>query len=83
MGEKPKISIQQAIDEIEAFAEKQGYGVFESETTDNDARGDFHVIPCSRLGVAVSPHIASTTCICTPKCIKDEPVKIFVHKQIL
>ena len=77
-----KSNLQKALDSIEEFANKNGYGMYESTFDDEGERGEIHLMPCTKLGIAISPHNANSNCICSPKMIRGEPVKIYAHNRI-
>lgn len=78
----PETPLQKALNEIEAFANKNGYGMFETNFDEEGKRGDIHLIPCSKMGVAIAPHQSIARCECNPKLIREDPVRLYVHNQI-
>lgn len=78
---KDKSDLQLVIDRIEQEANKMGVGVFESNFDMDGERGEFHLIPMTSSGLALSPHQATSQCECKPKLLKESP-KIYAHQKL-
>ncbi len=82
MAGKEKSNLQAALDQIEETANKLGFGMFEVNFDDEQTRGDVHLIPCSRVGLPLPPHLAISECLCNPKLMRENPIRIFMHNKI-
>lgn len=77
-----KNPLQIALDQIEDYANKNGFGIFETNFDEEGKRGDIHLIPCSKMGLPIPPHQSIACCECNPKLIREDPIRLFVHNQI-
>lgn len=73
--------IQKALDSIEEYANKNGWGMFESNFDEDGERGEIHLMRTTKLGMAIGPHSATSRCLCNPKILRETPIKIYLHER--
>lgn len=83
IGKKMKDeALQKALDQIEDYANKNGFGMFESNFDDEGERGEIHLMPATKSGMAIAPHSANSKCVCGPKLVRENPVRIYAHNKV-